>query len=73
MSAIEAAAFRIFQTFIRNAVGTRMLIRDKSGHVVGEETYEQAALRRWNAVPQKTRDEFLDYAKAAETVFRSAA
>jgi len=65
---IELAAFRVYQVFIRNAVGTRMYVRDRDGKVIGEETFEQASLRRWNAAPQKTRDEFIEYAKAAEPV-----
>lgn len=71
-SAIEAAAFCMYQVHIRNAVGTRAYIRDRDGKVIGEETFEQAALRRWNAAPQATRDEFMEYAKAAEPVFRAA-
>lgn len=73
MTQLEFAAFRIFQAFIRNGSGTRMWLRDKAGNVIGEETPEQASLRRWNAAPQATRDEFLAYAKAAEPVLRSAA
>lgn len=68
MDRIELAGFRAYQVFIRNAVGTRMYVRDRDGKVIGEETLEQAALRRWDKAPQATRDEFIAYAKAAEPV-----
>lgn len=68
MTQIELAAFRIYQAFIRNAIGTLAYARDRDGRVMGPETPEQAALRRWNSAPQSTRNEFIEYAKAAEPV-----
>jgi hypothetical protein len=65
---IEEAAFRAYAVFIRGAIGTRMFIRDKSGKVVGEESFEQATERRWLNASQATKDEFIAYALAMEPV-----
>jgi hypothetical protein len=71
MTPLELAAFRAYCVFIRNAVGTRMLRRDRAGNA-HEETFEAASIRRWNSAPESTRQEFIAYAKAMEPVFQDA-
>lgn len=63
-SMIDAAAFAIFKTFIRNAQGTLRMKRDRLGQPVGAETPDEAAERRWRDMPEVSRNRFRDEATA---------
>lgn len=67
MDRLETAAFLAYRVFIRDANGTRRSVHLSGGNS-REETHEEASLRRWNAAPQSTRDEFMAYAKVMEPV-----
>lgn len=67
----DRAAFAIYRTFIRHAVGTRRWKRDENGGVVRDkdgrmvaETLDEAAWRRWCAAPELTRERFREEASA---------
>lgn len=55
---IERCAFALFQTFIKNAVGTCRPKRNSAGQVTGSETLDEAAQRRWRQMPELSRERF---------------
>lgn len=61
---VDRCAFALFQSFIRNAVGTCRAKRDMMGNVMGLETPEEAAERRWRDMPELSRDRFRAEASA---------
>lgn len=59
--AIERAAKAIYGTFIRRGP---LAMRNERGNLIPE-TPEQAVERRWKALPERIRSEFLAEAEAA--------
>ena len=68
---IERSAFAIYSTFIAHGIGTRKVKRDSAGKAIiinGVpllETPDEAAARRWQAMPELSRQRFYHEAAAA--------
>ncbi|CCF19097.1 protein of unknown function [Pseudorhizobium banfieldiae] len=61
----EAAGFAIYKQFIRHSFGNLM---PKGNDVSGKpipETPEEACVRRWRRLPEKTREQFIAEGRAA--------
>lgn len=62
---VERGAFAIYRQFIRGGVGTVKPLFADDGQIITDgrgkplrETYDQAALRRWNELAENSRESY---------------